>query len=100
MNAGRPNVEGRQCLWDAYQAKRPAEFISTQPTTEGDPISFVYRILGDGSVEIFIDQTYDLAGSNPLPHWVRLDCRTLNIIDGAQGQPAFGPGDCDETPVN
>jgi hypothetical protein len=48
-------------------------------------------------VEVFVDTTYDLAGPNPAPRWIRLDCRTLALIEGAPGQPAFGPADCDET---
>ncbi len=93
------DVAARSCFWDAYQARRQAEFITTQPTIEGDPITSVYRVLQDGRVEVFVDTTYDLAGPNPPPRWIRLDCRALGIIEGAPAQPAFGPADCDETPL-
>jgi hypothetical protein len=100
VDNGEANVVGRRCFWDAYQAGHAAEFISTQPTVEGDPVTLVYRALGNGLVEIFVDITYDMSGSNPPPRWIRLDCRTLALIDGAPDQPALGPGDCDESALS
>jgi hypothetical protein len=89
------NIGGRRCFWDAYLARRPAEFISTQPTVEGDPFTLIYRILPAGGVEIFVDQTrdrYSMGG------WVRLDCASLSLIPEGRGQPAFGStSDCLET---
>lgn len=94
-----PDLDARRCFWDAYLEGLPAEFITTQSTIEGDPLTFVYRVLGQGHVEVFVDQTYDMAGPSPASNWIRLDCRTLAIMEGDQGQPAFGPGDCDELPI-
>jgi hypothetical protein len=97
------NLEGRRCLWSAYLVRRAAEFISTQPTTEGDPITWIYRVLPDHSVEVFLDQTkdrYSMGG------WVHLACPGLSLIEGSPDQPNFGPGlgigpgeDCNEDQV-
>jgi hypothetical protein len=100
MDGGAFNLPARRCFWDAYLEGRPAEFITTQPTIEGDPLTFVYRVLGQGQVEVFVDQTFDMSGPDPTSNWIRLDCRTLAIIEGQQGQPAFGPDDCDETSIS
>lgn len=98
------DVAGRACFWNAYQARTPAEFITTQPSIEGDPITYVYRVTTDGRVVVFVDLTHDLSGPNPPPRWIRLDCPGLSLIEGSVGQPAFGPGlpnrDCEETPIS
>ena len=91
------NIDGRQCLWDSYLGKQPAEFITTQWTVEGDPITSVYRILPDGAIEVFIDSTHDAWSSKS---WLHLACQELALIDGAPGQPAFGPAEgCVETTI-
>ena len=82
------NIDGRNCLWASYVDKRPAEFVTTQWTIEGDPITSVYRILPDGAIEVFIDSTHDAWSSKS---WLHLACHELALIDGAPGQPAFGP---------
>jgi len=82
------NIEGRACFWQAYRARRPAEFISTRPTIEGDPITSIYRVLPDGSVEVFIDSTQDTFGSGK---WSHATCRTLSEQVGADLD--FGPDD-------
>jgi len=94
--AGPWNVEGRQCLWDAYQAGRPAEFVSTRSSVEGDPVTTTLRLLGSGRVEIYIDGTRDRWGQG----WTRLECPTLGLSDAPQPAPDFtwGPG-CQERPV-
>lgn len=88
---GGPWNEGaRACFWEAYQEHRPAEFISTYPTIEGDPITSIYRVLPDGSVEIFIDSTRDRFGSGS---WLHVSCRTLARRDGTGARNDFGPDD-------
>jgi hypothetical protein len=72
------NVEGRTCFWEAYLAGEPAEFISTQPTTEGDPITTYYRVLGPGAVEVFEDSTQDAWSSGGA--WKRYACTTLQEL--------------------
>jgi hypothetical protein len=84
------DTQGRLCFWAAYLGGRPAEFISTRPTIEGDPATSVYRISGPGHVEVFIDSTRDKFGSRT---WTRLICRTLSPIDGNAATPDFGPDD-------
>ncbi|HSN97162.1 MAG TPA: hypothetical protein VLS89_02655 [Candidatus Nanopelagicales bacterium] len=34
------NAAARECLWQAYQDRQPAEFTTTLYTIEGDPISY------------------------------------------------------------
>jgi hypothetical protein len=92
------NIPGRRCLWAAYLEHRPAEFITTRWSIEGDPITSIYRILPNGAVEVFIDSTQDTWSAKT---WLHLACPGLSLIDGAPAQPAFGPrgpgGDCSET---
>jgi hypothetical protein len=83
------NLEGRRCFWAAYVVRRPAEFISTQTTGEGDPITWIYRVLPDRSVEVFLDQTKDKFSTGG---WVHLACPGLSLIEGMPDQPNFGPG--------
>jgi hypothetical protein len=94
------NVDGRRCLWAAYEEHRAAEFISTQVTVEGDPITWIYRVGHGGDVEVFLDSTRDRWSART---WLRLTCPGLALIEGAPGQPAFtaglnqAGGDCAET---
>ena len=91
------NDTGRACFWKAYQDRRPAEFISTRPTTEGDPITTIYRVLPGGAVEIFIDSTQDKFGDG---RWDRLACRTLAAFENGSVANDFGPDDsCVATPL-
>ncbi len=94
---GRWNEAGRACFWNAYLARRPAEFVTTMPTTEGDPITTIYRVLPDGSVEVFIDATRDRWGSG---EWSRFVCRTLSRGQGRDPQVDFGLDEtCEEMPI-
>lgn len=93
------NEAARICFWDAYRAHRPAEFASTQLTTEGDPITSIYRVLGAGLVEIFIDSTQDRFASDR--GWQRLDCSTLATVHSLALAPDFGPDNtCVATPLH
>jgi hypothetical protein len=89
--AGPTNAAGRACLWAAYVSGNPAEFSSTRPTVEGDPITMIYRVLGTGIVQVFVDSTHDRFAAQV---WTRLDCTTLS---GSASE--FGPDQCTETPV-
>lgn len=94
---GDANVPGRRCLWSAYQEHRPAEFVTTQWSIEGDPITSIYRVLPGGAVEVFIDSTHDAWSART---WLHLACPDLVPVDVSSGQPAFGPGsDCIETTI-
>jgi len=87
------NEAARACFVDAYRAQRPAEFVSTSLTTEGDPITSIYRVLPAGQIEIFIDSTQDRFAGKPRG-WQQLECSTLFIAD-SPGSPVpatdFGP---------
>jgi len=87
------DLPARKCFWDAYQRRRPAEFITTKPTIEGYPVTMIYRVRRDGRIEVFVDATEDVYTAR---RWSRFDCSTLSRGDDAI-QPAFGPGDCHET---
>lgn len=83
------NIEGRRCLWAAYQQRQPAEFITTRWSIEGDPLTWIYRVLPNGAVEVFIDSTQDRWSART---WLHLACPGLSLIEGDPAQPAFGPG--------
>ena len=70
---------------------------ATRPTAEGDPITTIYRVLPDGSVEVFIDSTQDKWGSG---RWEHLSCRTLAHYENGTFSNDFGPDDtCVATPL-
>lgn len=94
---GSWNELARECFWTAYQRKQPAEFISTRLTIEGDPITYVYRILADGHLEIFIDSTRDRFG---VQTWTKFDCRSFDVQSGANPRRIFEPNaTCIETTI-
>ena len=91
------NAVARACFWEAYLAGQPAEFASTRLTMEGDPITTIYRVLGDERVELFIDATQDRWGSGT---WEHAACTTLVPIVGGMPEPDFGGDEsCDFTPL-
>jgi hypothetical protein len=84
------NDAARECFVAAYLAQRPVEFVSTSLTTEGDPITSIYRVRDGGQVEIFIDSTRDrYAGLGP--RWQQFECPTLNIADLTTVSPPPDP---------
>jgi hypothetical protein len=90
------NQAGRNCFLLAYREQRPAEFTRTRLTSEGDPITSIYRIIDRDRVEVFIDSTQDRFGSGG---WQRLNCLTLTIVQAPA--PDFGPDNsCAETPLS
>ena len=91
------NAAGRACFWTAYQGGQPAEFTSTRLTMEGDPITTIYRVLGDERVELFIDSTQDRYGSGA---WEHAACTSLAAITDGLVEPDFGPDEsCEFTPL-
>ena len=86
------NIAARECFWDAYLNQRPAEFISTLTTIEGDPVTWVYRTAGGGGVEIFIDSTEDTWGFDG---WTRMLCDRLSL-DPNSPTIEFAWNDCAE----
>ena len=57
------NVDGRTCLLAAFEAGRPAHFVSRITTIEGAPIVRTYRVLGADLVEVEWDNRQDPLGS-------------------------------------
>jgi hypothetical protein len=68
------NVGARQCLLDAFSEGRAAEFITTQMSVEGDPVTRIIRVFADGRVQIFADATRDRFGSGK---WEEIRCTRL-----------------------
>lgn len=85
--AGPWNVEARQCFLAAYRAGRPAELLVTRPTVEGDPIRTLFRILGPGRAEVFVDSTRDAWSART---WERFVCPSLVVSFDGSPQPDFG----------
>lgn len=93
LNGSGFNVEARVCFWAAHEAGQPAEFISTQPTVEGDPITQIFRLLPSQGVEVFINSTRDQFSSR---EWLRLECSDLIPIPDAPVDPSFVGAGCTE----
>jgi len=60
------NVDGRECLLAAFEAGRPARFVSRITTIEGAPIVRTYRVLGADLVEVEWDNRQDPLGSGKI----------------------------------
>ena len=93
---GTFNVEARQCFWDAYLRGAPAEFITTRPSGGGAPLVAIFRSLGPGSVEYFVDESA-IYGE---PFWVLRSCTGLTptrdpqvAVDWIPGKPGV---DCED----
>jgi hypothetical protein len=84
------NRDARRCLAAAYQNGIPAELVTTRPSIEGDPIRTVFRVLGPGRVEIYVDSTQD-AWSNRT--WSHSLCSSLAFDETAPQSPEVGWGD-------
>lgn len=82
LRTGSQNPSARRCFWEAYQAGRPAELISTRPTIEGDPITSIWRLLPNGLVEVFVDQRRDAWSKGG---WYRLECVGLGLNGSGMG---------------
>jgi hypothetical protein len=78
------NVAGRQCLLDAFRAGGKAEFIVTEDTVEGDPITRIIRVLGPDQIQIFVDATRDSWGSG---QWEEVRCSRLVPIEEFNDPP-------------
>ncbi len=103
LNDDGPDLNARRCLWSAYERGQPAEFITTRTTTEGDPITFIYRVLAGGTVEVFIDSTHDRWSAMT---WLHLICPGLTLTEDDPMAFDFGPGisaerggECKETSI-
>lgn len=88
------DAEARACLWNAYQAGEPAEFISITVSVEGGRILEIWRVVGPGDIELYVDSTHDFAGG---PGWQLYRCVSLEGIPSAEegGMVFAGIGECD-----
>lgn len=84
------NLEARRCFLAAYRAAQPAEFVSTRLTIEGDPFRMVFRVLGPGRIEVFIDSTRDAWSART---WERYACPSLAVTLDGIPQPEFSVDD-------
>lgn len=80
----------RNCFWAAKLDGREAEFVSVQPTMEGDRIATIYRLRPDGGVDLLLDSTQDKFGGGG---WTLTSCDRL--VEEA-GDRLFGVDGCDE----
>lgn len=85
---GGYDVGARRCFWDAYREGRPAEFISTSVSVEGDPVTTIYRSVAPGRVEVYVDATKDRFGSG---RWEKYTGKGLRLIQGGPVSPSFAP---------
>jgi|GEM_PF-1697595 len=65
-----------RCFLDRSLAEVDAVYVTTYPTTEGDPITTVYVAGRDGRVSVFTDMTRDSYGSG---EWAREDARRVAV---------------------
>ena len=80
----------RNCFWAAKLDGREAEFVSVQPTMEGDRIATIYRLRPDGGVDVLLDSTQDRFGGGG---WTITTCDRL--VEEA-GDRLFGVDGCGE----
>jgi hypothetical protein len=80
----------RNCFWAAKLDGREAEFVSVQPTMEGDRIATIYRLRPDGGVDLLLDSTQDRFGGGG---WTLTTCDRL--VEEA-GDRLFGVDGCAE----
>ncbi len=86
----------RACFWNAWLNESSAEFASVQSTMEGDPIATIWRLKGDGSIDLLVDGSQDRFGSGG---WTASSCESL--VETTEGGAFFGVQDCGEsTPVD
>ena len=96
---GDTNVEARQCLFDAFEAGRDAELISTESITEGREVTRYLRVHENGTIEIFTDATRDSLGSGT---WERETCGQMLSAEEVRDvwiEEVFIILDCQEQPV-
>jgi hypothetical protein len=84
------DATARKCLWDAYQAGKPAELSLTHHTIEGDPITFTLRVVSASSIEV-IEDNQDRFG----PRGVRRStCTKLEQSASTEGRHGFVVSGC------
>lgn len=59
----------RDCLWESCRAGKPAEFVTTAHTVEGDPITYRVRMVSSSQIEVELDTTQDRFGDGQVVRW-------------------------------
>ena len=83
------NVKARTCFWTAYTRGLSAEFISTRPAANGQPIVVIWRSLGGGHAEFFVDEA---ATTLPGHSWTHTTCPKLTLTNDPHVAPDWVPG--------
>lgn len=81
--------EANQCLLDAFDTGEPAELGVTNRTEEGDPVTEIFRVIGDREVEVMLDAPFDRNGNLAFGHLI---CNAIS-----EGSLTLAPRDCDAT---
>jgi hypothetical protein len=86
------NKQALDCLISAWESGTAAEMRVSQVSDEADQIFSIYRLPGDGSVQLVV-RVY--AHADKTVTWTKTVCRQLSIQDGT-----VTPASCDsETPI-
>lgn len=96
---GDTNLEARQCLYEAFDAGRAAELISTEAITEGREITRYMRVHENGTIEMFTDTTRDTLQAGG---WKRETCGQMLSAEEVRDvwiEEVFIILDCEEQPL-
>lgn len=84
------DAAARECLWNAYQANKPAELVLTVHTIEGDPITFALSVRSSSVIDVVRDSK-DRFGS---PGVTRFTCTSMQRKQTDQGRTFFVLAGC------
>lgn len=96
---GDTNLEARQCLYEAFEAGRDAELISTEAITEGREVTRYMRVHANGTIEIFTDATRDTLQA---AGWTRETCGQMLSAEDVRDvwiEEVFIILDCEDQPI-
>jgi hypothetical protein len=96
---GDTNVEARQCLFEAFEAGRGAELISTEAITAGREVTRYLRVHENGTIEVFTDRTRDSLSAEP---WDRETCGQMLSAEDVRDvwiEEVFIILDCQDQPL-
>jgi len=81
------NQLAADCLLAAWESGASAELVVSEVSDEGDEILSIYRLPGDGTVQLVVRV---LSHADRSVSWTQRICRQLSIQDGT-----VTPADCD-----
>lgn len=79
------NAGARDCLWQSYQEGKYAEFSTTAPTEEGDPITYRVRVVSANQIEVERYTTKDQFGDQKVVNWT---CSSMEMMMPPAGKTA------------